>query len=353
MGDDDMTFRRFAACAAVLAAIASGGWVADAPGGQRLDARYFRIGAGGAAGTYFPIASLIAEGLTRPAGAECRETENCGAPGLIAVAQTSNGSVSNVRSVVAGELEAALVQSDVASWAYHGEAVFADEPRLASLRAIASLYTESLHVVVRRDLGIKSIAGLKGLRISLDEPGSGTLVDSRLVLAASGLEEADLHPEYVKPALAATRMVDGRLDGFMIIVGYPALSIERLAQDVEIDLVPVDRRTAEMVRSVNPFMEASSIPAGAYPGIGETATLHVAAQMVVDAALSEQLVYDVSRALWGERIGRLLRQGHPKGRLVSLDAALEGVTIPLHPGAARFYREAGLLPSAGVGQPRD
>lgn len=350
---DDMAFRGYAACAAVLAAAAIGGWAAGASGGQPLDARYFRIGTGGVAGTYFPIGSLIAEGLTRPAGAECRETEVCGVPGLIAVAQTSNGSVANVRSVVAGELEAALVQADIATWAYRGEEVFADEPRLASLRAVASLYPESLHVVVRRDLGIRSIADLKGRHISLDEPGSGTLVGSRLVLAASGLGEADLHPEYVKPALAATRMVDGHLDGFMVMVGYPAPSVVGLGGKMTLDLVPIGREAAEQIRAANPFFRASVIPAGTYEGIGETPTLDVNAQFVVNAALDEHLVYAVTRALWGERMAGLLGQGHPKGRQISIATAIDGLAIPLHPGAARYYREVGLLPPAGSGQSQD
>jgi len=333
---------------AVWVAVAVVGWTAGASAGQLLDGRYFRIGTGGADGTYFPIGSLIAEGLTRPAvEAECAEQDACGVPGLIAVAQTSNGSVANVRSVVVGELEAALVQADVATWAYRGEGVFRNDPRLASLRVIAALYPESLHVVVRRDLGIRSIADLRGRRISLDEPGSGTLIDSRIVLAAFGLGEADLRPEYVKPSLAGERMIDGHLDGFMIIVGYPAISIERLGREMAIDLVPIDREAAAGMNADNPLFRVSTIPAGTYTGIGETATIDVTAQLVVDAALDERLVYAVTRALWGPRIGRLLRRGHPKGLMVSIETALDGLTIPLHPGAARYYDEVGLPPPTG------
>ena len=341
-----MAIRGRAACGAALVVAAVGLWAAGACGGQSLDGRYFRIGTGGVAGTYFPIGSLIAEGLTRPAAnIECSQPEACGIPGLIAVAQTSNGSVANVRSVAAGELEAALVQANIATWAHRGEQAFAGETRLAGLRAVASLYPESLHVVVRRDLGIASIAELRGRRISLDEPGSGTLIDSRALLAAYALREGDLRAEYVKPGLAVTRMLDGHLDGFMVMVGYPAPSVVGLGGKMALDLVPIGRDAAEQIRAANPFFRASVIPAGTYEGIGETPTLEVNAQFVVNAALDERLVYAVTRALWGERMAGLLRQGHPKGRQISIATALEGLAIPLHPGAARYYREAGMLPA--------
>lgn len=324
---------------AVALGIASSRADAAEPGGGA----FFRIGTGGIEGTYFPIGTLIAAGLTRPQSpAECVGVDPCGVPGLIAVAQTSNGSVSNVRSVAAGELEAALVQADVATWAFRGEEIFRSDQRLPYLRAVASLYPESLHIVVRRGAGIHSVADLRGKRISLDEPGSGTLVDSRVVLAAFGLAEADVHPEYIKPTLASARMLAGQIDGFMVMAGYPADSVVQLGERIAIDLVPVDARLAEAVYRENPFLQPMPIPAGTYKGIGEVPTLQVMAQLIVDAKLDEETVYQVTRALWGERVQRLLRQGHPKGRQITLAQALDGLSIPLHRGAARYYREIGM-----------
>ena len=340
---------RSAAATVLLAAIIA---LAAADGGaaERGAGLFFRIGTGGIEGTYFPIGTLIAEGLTEPqSGKDCNGADPCGVPGLVAVAQTSNGSVANVRSVAAGELEAALVQADVATWAYQGKEIFRDEQRLSSLRAVASLYAESLHIVVRRNLGVRSVADLRGKRISLDEPGSGTLVESRVVLAAFGLAEADVHPEYVKPALASARMLAGQLDGFMVVAGHPADSVVQLVERMAVDLVPIEPRMAEAIRAGNPFFRAGAIPAGAYRGIGEVPTLDVMAQLLVDAALDEDKAYAVTRALWGERMQRLLRQGHPKGRQIVLARALDGLSIPLHPGAARYYREIGMRPAAGDG----
>ena len=342
---------------AVMAALVAGTIGLTTSGVGAVDpgaSLYFRIGTGGVEGTYFPIGSLIAEGLTKPKSeADCDGVALCGVPGLMAVAQTSNGSVANVHSVASGELEAALVQADVATWAYLGQQIFQNAPRMSSLRGVASLYPESLHIVVRRDLGIRSVADLRGKRISLDEPGSGTLADSRIVLAAFGLGEADVHPEYVKPALASSRMIAGQLDGFMIVAGYPADSVTQLVGRMDVDVVPVDPRSASAIHAGNPFFQAAAIPAGTYKGIGEVPTLDVMAQLIVDAALDEERVYAVTRALWGERMQRLLHLGHPKGRQIVLARALDGLVVPLHPGAARFYRDAGVLPAAGSAKSRD
>lgn len=335
-------------CLALAVAAVIGAWGADGAADPPSEPRYFRIGTGGVEGTYFPVGSLIAQGLTQPSSeAACAGAADCGVPGLIAVAQTSNGSVANVRSVAAKELEAALVQADVATWAYTGEGIFAGRDRRLGLRTVASLYPESLHVVVRKGLGVRSIADLRGLRLSLDEPGSGTLVDARAVLAAYGLAEADVHPSYVKPSLASAKMAEGQLDGFLIIAGHPAASVVALGEQTPIELVPIGSPAAAAIVAANPFFRPSTIPAGTYKGIGETPTLDVMAQMVVDASLADDLVYAVTRALWGERVQRLLRQGHPKGALIRPETALDGLAVPLHPGAVRYYREAGLLPATG------
>ena len=123
-------------------------------------------------------------------------------PGLVAIAQSSNGSVANVDAIRSGELESGFVQSDIAYWAYTGTGIFEGQGKVENLRAIASLYPESIHIVARKGAGIATVRDLKGKRVSLDEPGSGTLVDARIILEAFGLSEADLQAEYIKPSPA-------------------------------------------------------------------------------------------------------------------------------------------------------
>jgi len=197
------------AAVAFAAALTAGAAVAQ-------DIKFFRIGTGGTAGTYYPVGGMIANAVSQPGK-------------IIATAQASNGSLANVNAVAGGSLEAGFSQSDVATWAYTGTGAFEGKPKVPELRMIANLYPESIHLVVKKGSGIKTVADLKGKRVALDEPGSGTLVDAKLILAAYGLSEADIKPEYVKPNQAGDKMKDGSLDAFFFVGGAPAGAIAELA----------------------------------------------------------------------------------------------------------------------------
>ena len=312
--------------------------------GQTQEMRFFRIGTGGVAGTYYPIGGLIADIISNPPGARpCNKGGSCGVPGLVAIAQSSNGSVANVNAIGSGELESGFVQSDIAYWAYAGTGIFADQGKVDNLRAIANLYPESIHLVARKDAGIATVRDLKGKRVSLDEPGSGTLVDARIILAAFGLAEADLEAEYIKSSPAVGMIRDNQLDAFFIVAGYPTGSVVELASGAGADLVPIDGPEVDALLENHQFFAKDLIPAGTYDGIGATATISVGAQWVVGAEIDEELVYGITKALWHENARMLLDDGHAKGHEITLETALEGIAIPLHPGAERYYREVGLL----------
>jgi uncharacterized protein len=312
--------------------------------GQTQEMRFFRIGTGGVAGTYYPIGGLIADIISNPPGARpCNKGGSCGVPGLVAIAQSSNGSVANVNAIDAGELESGFVQSDIAYWAYTGTGIFEDQGKVENLRAIANLYPESIHIVARRDAGIATVRDLEGKRVSLDEPGSGTLVDARIILEAFGLSEADLQAQYIKPSPAVSMIGDGQLDAFFIVAGYPTASVVELASGGGADLVPIDGPEVDALLESHQFFARDLIPAGTYEGIGETPTISVGAQWVVGAEVDEELVYGITKALWHDNARLLLDDGHAKGHAITLETALHGVGIPLHPGAERYYREVGLL----------
>ncbi len=141
---------------------------------------------------------------------------------MIAVAQASQGSVSNAEQVFKGQLESALCQADVAGWAYGGTNQFEKQGAMNTLRALATLYTESVHIIVRADSAIHLLKDLKGKRVALGEPESGTLVDAKLVLAAVGLSEKDIKGSNVKLAAAEDQLKDGTLDAIFQIAGYPS-----------------------------------------------------------------------------------------------------------------------------------
>jgi TRAP transporter TAXI family solute receptor len=306
--------------------------------------RLLRIGTGGLTGVYYPIGKLIAKGLTSPSkGEKVLNTEVQSVPGYIGVAQNSAGSIENIKAVASGEIEAGLVQADVAAWAFHGEHVFSGEENVRAIRVVASLYAEKFQIVTRRDANIHSILDLRGKHISIDEVGSGTLSVMRIVLEAHGLSEKDLLPVYLKPVFTFDKIVSNELQGFVIMAGAPVEAVIQLS-DIGLSLVPITPLMASRINKQFPYLVPAQIPAGIYPGIPETPTIQVYALLVVNSAMDENLVYQITAALWSKRTLSFLESGHPQGKSISLKTALEGVSIPLHPGAERFYLEQGMHP---------
>jgi hypothetical protein len=313
-------------------------------GAAAQNVSFFRIGTGSTAGTYFPIAGILASAISSPPGSrECEGGGSCGVSGLVAVAQSTRGSVDNVQQIEAGTLESGFVQSDIAYWAFRGEELFLTGGPLKSLRAIANLYPETIHLVVRSDAGIKTVADIKGKRISLDRPGSGTRVDAQLVLRAFGIAEADLETFALGSGQAADALRVGEIDGFFFVAGTPATAVLELAEEALVDLVPISGPEVDKLLAERPFFARQALPERTYPGIPAIETLSVGAQWVVSAAVPEETVHAITGALWHPTTRELLDTGHPKGSQIVLDKALEGLGIPLHPGAERYYREAGLL----------
>ncbi len=309
------------------------------------EARFLRIGTGGQSGTYFPIGGLIAQAISdMPRGPNCA-AERCGVPGLVAVAQASNGSVANSAALQAGEIEAALIQADVAHWAFEGKEIYAGKPRQDHLRFLAHLYSEAMHAVVRKQAGVGSIGDLKGHAVAVDEPGSGTLVHVRNLLGAYGLRETDVRGVYIKPELALPRMAEGQLDAFFIVAGWPAKAVRDAIDGGQAMLLPLDADRAEALAQANPFLSVGQIPAGAYAGTPAITTVMVGAHLIVRADLPDALVTAVLQALWSDRGMAILRAGHPRSAEIRIEAALTGQSIPLHPAAEAFYRQRGLLPS--------
>ncbi len=293
--------------------------------------QFFRIGTGGTAGTYYPVGGMIANAVSQPGK-------------IVATAAATNGSVANVNGIGAGSLESGFSQSDVATWAQKGTGIFEGKPHVPGLRMIANLYPETIHVVVRKGSGIKSVVDLKGKRVALDEPGSGTLINARLVLAAYGVQESDIKPEYIKPNQAGDKMKDGSLDAFFFTGGAPAGAIAELATSgAGIELLPIDGPQAQGLRMASPFFANDSIPAETYKGVAAVNTLAVGAQWVTSDKVDAETVYQITKALFSDATQKTLQAGHAKGKMITIKNAVQGVGIPYHPGAERFYKEVGAL----------
>ncbi|WP_208539208.1 TAXI family TRAP transporter solute-binding subunit [Algihabitans albus] len=331
----------------LLQRLAAAGLLATTPAGVGRavadQASFFRIGTGSTGGTYFPIGSLLASVISNPPGSRgCDRGGSCGVPGLIAVAQSTEGSVANVAAIAGGRLESGLCQADVAFWAFHGEAVFEGNERVTKLRTLANLYPEAIQLVVRADAGIRSVEDLKGKRISVDREGSGTLVDARLVLAAYGLDVEDLEARYLASGQAVELMRKGELEGLFLVAGTPTAAIAGLAETTAIQLVPISGEEAIVIEQSWPFFSHTTIQSGTYRGVAATRTLSVGAQWLVSADLPDDLVTGITAALWHPASRRLLDTGHPKGRLIELDTALNSLGVPLHPGALAYYEQRGI-----------
>lgn len=308
------------------------------------DTTFFRIGTGPAADTEYALGSSIAAGITNPPGSRpCHQGGSCGVPGLIAVAQTKSGSSENLQAIGTGQLESALVHSDMAYWAYSGLGPF-EGGALENLRAIANLIPVSLHVVVLADSGIDSMRDLRGKRVSLGPRGSGGATNASYVLGVHGIKLADIGRYYLKPGPATDALTLGRIDAMFVVGGSPIQAIADLAEKREIRLLPFGEIELRQIASLYPFFRGTTIPAGTYRGVnGDTPTVGVGVLWVVAAQVDDLLVQDATRALWTENTAKFLRGSHPEGSLVSIGRALENLPIPLHPGAEAYYRKRGLM----------
>lgn len=314
------------------------------PVSAQQDIVFFRIGTGGNVGTYFPVGGMIANAISNPPGSRaCNDGGSCGVPNMIATAVATDGSAANVAGIAGGRMQSGFVQADVAYWAVTGTGTFAGRPKIETLRAIANLYPESVHVVARKGLGIAGIGDLRGKRVALDEAGSGTLIDARLILAAFGLTERDVEAQYLKARPAGERLKAGTLDAFLSVSGWPEPGIAELAAATEISLVPIDGPQADALMKEHGFFARDEIPGTAYKGVEAVKTISVNALWVTSARQPDDLIYAVTAALWHPNLRKLLDSGHPKARSIRLETALDGIAIPLHAGAERFYKEKGLL----------
>ncbi len=305
---------------------------------------FFTIGTGGTAYTYYPVGGVIANAISNPPGSRaCSEGGSCGVDGLIASAVSSRGSVDNINAVLSGLRNSGFAQSDVAYWAYTGTGTMEGKKPATGLRTIAALFEEHIHLVTLADSGINSVADLKGKRVSLDEPGSGTYVDAKLILEANGLTANDLDAEALKGNAASEALRNGKIDAFFTVAGYPTGSLVELASAEKIKLVAIDGKAADALTSRYGFFAQSTIPKNTYEGVAEVSTVAVGAQWYTSESQSEELIYNITKALWNEKSRKLLDVGHAKGKTITLETALSGIGVPFHKGAERFYKEIGLL----------
>lgn len=285
------------------------------------------LATGGTAGTYYPFGGAMAK------------IWNSKIPGMNVTAQATGASVENVRLMNKDEVELALVQSDTIDFAFNAKEAFKE--KLTKMAGVAVLYPELIHVVVRGDLDINSFAGLKGKKIGVGAPGSGTEANYRQLLDAYGLSKSDVSAQYLSFAESADQFKDGRIDAFMVTGGVPTSAIMDVATQRSIKILPVEDAKISALTSKYPFLSAATIPANAYRGVSAPVkTVAVNAVLIANPKLSEQTVYNLTKTLFENQ--KELAAAHNKGKEVALENATKGISIPLHPGAVKYYKEKGI-----------
>lgn len=297
-------------------------------GGEQQPAaekKFVNIATGGTAGTYYPLGGAIADIL------------NKNVPGANASAQSTGASVANVNMLQDGSVEMAFIQNDIAYYAANGTEMFKDK-KVEGLQGIATLYPETIQIVTLAKTGIKDVAGLKGKRVAVGAAGSGTEANARQILGAYGITYNDITVQYLSFAEAANNLKDGNVDAAFVTAGFPTAAIQDIAAQHDVVLLPVPEDVADKLIQQYPFYTKVTIPAGTYPKQdADVKAVAVRAMLAVTDKMDEQLAYDITKAIY-TNLDRL-QSAHAVGKLITKETAQDGMSIKLHPGAEKFFKE--------------
>lgn len=311
---------------------------------QAQEMKFWRIGTGSAGGTYFPIGGLLANAISNPPGSRpCDKGGSCGVPGLVAIAQSTNASVANVNAIQAGQMEAGLSGAATVFESYNGVGKFEGNQK-DKIRVIASLFPEDMHLTLPKGASLGALTDLKGKRVGIAQAGSGTQVAVLRILEHYGMTRDDIDAAELNNSQSSQRIADGQLDAYFYAMGTPSAALIQLGSTKGFDLYKFSDEERKAIHELIPFYVESTIPAGTYEAIDyDVPTLAVMGLLVTSADQPDDLIYDITKALWNDNTRKLLDSGHAKGKVITLDTALHGVQTPLHPGAERFYKEQGMI----------
>jgi TRAP transporter TAXI family solute receptor len=226
------------------------------------------------------------------------------------------------------------------AYAWAGSRSFEKEGKIESFRVVGGLYAEAVQLVTM-DPNIKSVADLRGKKVSIGAAGSGVYFNAMDVLAAAGLKEEDIIPQYQSFADSADSLKDGKIDAAFIVAGPPTPAITELCTSNAAYLVPIDGAVADALMASCPYYTVHAIPANTYPGqTEEVKTVTVKATLIVSASASEDDVYELTKAIF-DNIDKITA-AHAKGAELSIENATGGMTAPFHKGAAKYFAEKGV-----------
>ncbi|MBR2448448.1 MAG: TAXI family TRAP transporter solute-binding subunit [Clostridia bacterium] len=286
------------------------------------------MGTGSPTGTYYAYGGILGQYVKNEAG-------------ITVNAVSTGGSKDNIQGIDAGDYQLGTVQSDVMDYAWNGTRSFEKDGKIDSFRTIAGLYAEAVQLITVNP-EIKTVADLKGKKVSIGAPGSGVYFNAMDVLAAAGIAETDIKPQYQNFDESADALKDGKIDAAFIVAGAPTPAITELSMtNANTRIVPIDGDFAEKLMKANSFYSVYKIPANTYKNQAEEiATVTVKATLIVSADASKEDVYKLTAAIFDN--AESISKEHAKGAELSLANATEGATVPFHEGAAQYFAEKGI-----------
>ncbi|MBQ1995325.1 MAG: TAXI family TRAP transporter solute-binding subunit [Clostridia bacterium] len=320
--------KRFLAILTVLAVVlvafaACGGGQGETPSG----ATAMTMGTGGTQGTYYAYGGILGNQLKTSTG-------------ITVNVVSTDGSKANILGIDTGNYQLGTVQSDVMAYAAAGTRTFEAEGAIDTFRVIGGLYAEAVQLITM-DPEIKSVADLKGKKVSIGAAGSGVYFNAVDVLAAAGLTEDDIKAQYQSFGDSADALKDGKIDAAFIVAGAPTPAIQELCTSADAYLVPIDGEVADKLMAESPYYTVYEVPAETYKGQTEAVkTVTVKATLIVSASASEEDVYNITKAIFDN--AEAITAAHAKGAELSIENATDGMTAPFHAGAAKYFAEKGV-----------
>ena len=294
----------------------------------------FQIATGSTEGVYFPVGQTMAGLISHPLGVgRCDTATVCGPAGVILSARTSEGSTDNLRSVDQGLVDSGFADGDAIAAAVAGKGAF--RRRARHLRVIAALFPEEAHLVVSAKSDIHTLSDLRGRRVLMGLPNSVSLLRTRTILSAYHVKAR----EVVSQETGAQLLQSGKIDAYFAVAGVPLDSIRDLIAQHQARLVPIDGEGRDRLVAMVPQLSPAVIRAGAYPETGAVETVSTRAYWVTRDSEPDSLIYGMTRALFNPANRDALAASHPSAHEIGLGVASANPPAPLHPGAARFYRE--------------
>lgn len=314
----------------VVSMLAGCGEKAPTTGGSGGKEAFISIATGGTAGTYFPLGAAIAK------------IYNDNIDGVTANAQSTGASVENIGLVSKGETEVAFIQSDITFYAFTGTESFADSGKVENIRGMAMLYPEVIQIIATKSSGINSIEDLKGKKVAIGAPGSGTEANARQILAAHGMTYDDLaKADFLSFGEAADQLKSKQVDAAFVTAGLPTSAVTEVAQTADVVIVPMTKAKIVELNAEYPFYTEVTIPADTYKGqTTDIVATAVMAMLVVPENLDEDLAYNMTKQLFEQR--QVIIDTHDRGNDIKLETAIIGMPIELHPGSKRYYDEKGI-----------